>query len=345
MENNKSFFQAAKMPREQFQINLSITGIQADQWIDYLGPEIYCWWIKFHSWIDNSATKKYNSHVPYTLESVYDEHLKVSKANFYRKIKKLWECGLIEIAEFEFSERKSQKPKNIFVYSYPFNKAELQYKPLEKLRDWNKNYESESKKAGLKGALKRWENHGINSDTVENPVDNRPKSVDKPVENSPVDNVDNVNKHGINSDTVDGINSDTVTVSNQIPNQLINNLVNKPNKHNQLLNNSLLSQSEIDLIQESLKEFNFNAGEREKVIELINYEQIYDISKRDIILVAKRMVNNPNIINRPAYFVKGLKMSIENDELSWGKRSSTSGKLNSNSVKPKNLPFYNWLEE
>ena len=51
-------------------------------------------------------------HIPYTLESVF-EKLGVSQTTFYRKIKVLWECGLIEIVEFGRSERKSQKPKNI----------------------------------------------------------------------------------------------------------------------------------------------------------------------------------------------------------------------------------------
>ena len=340
--SNESFFKAGKMPREQFQINLTITGVQADQWIEYLGPEVYCWWIKFHSWIDNSATKKYNYHIPYTLESVYKEYLKVSKPTFYRKIKKLWECGLIEMAEFEYSERKSQKPKNIFVYSYPFNKAELQYKPLEKLRDWEKDYESESKKAGQRGALKRWESKeekdGIKSDTVEKPVDNSPDSVDNPVDNSPVDNVDNVDNHGINSDTVHGIKSDTVTVSDLIPNQLINNLFTKTNNLNQSLNNSL-SKTKIDLIQAELKKFNFEEGERERIIELIIIRGLFSVTKQDIAKQAQFMATRPNIRNRSWYFVEGLKI---NEGRTYPTKATTTQDQEAVTTP---LPFYNWLEQ
>ena len=95
---NESFFKPGKMPRAQFQINLTITAVQTDQWINYLGPEVYCWWLKFHSWIDNKSKYDYKNHIPYTLESVMSKkYLDVSPTTFYRKIKKLWECGLIEI--------------------------------------------------------------------------------------------------------------------------------------------------------------------------------------------------------------------------------------------------------
>jgi predicted transcriptional regulator len=336
---DKSFFQAGEMPRNQFQVNLKITGVQTDQWIDYLGPEIYCWWLKFHSWIDNSPTKKYKNHIPYTLESVMSEkHLNVSKSAFYRKIKKLWECGLIEIYEFEPSERKSQKPKNIFVYSYPFNKAELEYKPLEKLRDWAKDYDSESKIAGMKGPLIK------KAKAKEKAVDNSPKTVDKPVDNSLVDNVDNVNKYPPKFGTVYPPRFGTVTLPDLGPNQLLNNLVNIINNHNQLLNNSL-SQSKIDLIQELLKNYNFNAGERERIIELINNRGLFSISKVEMIKQADYMSKRTDIIDRPIFFVNGLEMNIKNDKPTWGKRSSTSGKHNTNNVRPKKLPFYNWLED
>jgi predicted transcriptional regulator len=312
MTNPKSFFQAGEMPRNQFQINLSITGVQTDQWMDYLGPEVYCWWLKFHSWIDNSPNKKYEKHIPYTLESVM-EKLGVSQSTFYRKIKKLWECGLIEIAEFDLSERKAQKPKNIFVYAYPFNKAELQYKELEKLRDWKKDYDSESKIAGEKGAFKRWEMNPPKSDRVEKsqekPVDKSEKNVDNPVENSPVDNVDN---YPTKSDRVYPTKSDRVTLPILIANQSLNNLINLINNHNQLLNNSFLSQSEIDLVQEILKEFNFNAGERETTIELLNNRQI-PVSKQEIIRQAQYMAKRPDIRNRPVYFVNGLETNIDRE--------------------------------
>jgi len=344
--SNESFFKAGKMPREQFQINLTITGVQADQWIEYLGPELYCWWIKFHSWIDNSPKKNYENHIPYTLESVMSEkHLNVSKSAFYRKIKKLWECGLIEIYEFELSERKAQKPKNIFVYSYPYNKAELQYRPLEKLRDWNKEYESESKIAGIKGALikkakekERKEAYPPKSGTVGKPVDNSPNSVDNPVDNSPVEIVDNVDNYPPKSGTVHPPKSGTVTLPDLGPNQLINNLVNKTNNLNQSLNNSL-SKTQIDLIQAELKKFNFEEGERERIIELIIIRGLFSVTKQDIANQAQFMATRPNIRNRSWYFVEGLKMN----EGRVYPTKATTNKDQEAVTTP--LPFYNWLEQ
>lgn len=304
MTNPNNFFQTGEMPRNQFQINLSISGVQTDQWMDYLGPEVYCWWLKFHSWIDNSPKKKYEKHIPYTLESVM-EKLGVSQTTFYRKIKKMWECGLIEIYEFEYSERKAQKPKNIFVYSYPFNKAELQYKPLEKLRDWKKEYDSESKIAGIKGALIK------KSKQKEQEKSDPTKSgrVENPVDNSPVKPVDNVDNYPAKSGRVYPANFGRVTLPILGASQLLNNLINLINKHNQLLNNSFLSQPEIKLVQEQLKKFNFNAGDRETVIELLNNRQI-PVSEQAITEQAKYMLKRPDIRNRPLYFVNGLEMNI-----------------------------------
>ena len=111
--------------------------------------------------------------------------------------------------EYEKSRRKTQKPKNIIVYDYPFNNADLNIWNLEKRRDWNNDYESESKSAGIRGALRKEsdKSNPPNSETVDestnSPVDNSPISVDNPVDNSPVDNVDNLNTYPPNSETVD----------------------------------------------------------------------------------------------------------------------------------------------
>jgi hypothetical protein len=342
---NESFFKAGKMPRNQFQINLTITAVQTDHWINYLGPEVYCWWLKFHSWIDNKSKYDYKNHIPYTLESVMSEkYLNVSQTTFYRKIKKLWECGLIEIYEFEPSERKAQKPKNIFVYSYPFNNAELQYKPLEKLRDWKTEYESESKIAGIKGALikkskekEREKSHPPKSGRVENPVDNSPISVDNPVDNSPVDNVDNLKIDPPKSERVDPPKSERVTLPDLGANQLLNNLFTKTNNLNQSLNNSL-SQTKIDLIQEQLKIFDFKEGERERIIELIIIRGLFSITKQDIAKQAQFMATRPNIRDRSLYFVNGLKI---NEGRTYPTKATTNQDQEAVTTP---LPLYNWLE-
>ena len=66
----------------------------------------------------------------------------------------------------------------------------MEYKPLEKRRDWKKDYDSQSKLAGIKGALMKKvstkKEYPPNFERVENPVDNHPPKFER-VEN-PVDN-------------------------------------------------------------------------------------------------------------------------------------------------------------
>ena len=75
----------------------------------------------------------------------------------------------------------------------------MNIRPLEKRRDWKKEYESESKLAGIEAQLRKQSNESRGppkSERVQesgnSPVDNSPVSVDNPVDNSPVDNVDNL---------------------------------------------------------------------------------------------------------------------------------------------------------
>ena len=122
---NPELIKSGEMPRAQIRMPQEAY-VQIDKWMDYLGYEQYCWWRKFISWVDRSPSRTYEFHIPYTLESVY-EKLGVSKSHFYKKIRILWECGLIDLVEFDKSTRKTTKPRNIIVYNYPFNKSEFEY--------------------------------------------------------------------------------------------------------------------------------------------------------------------------------------------------------------------------
>lgn len=338
LKMNPEIFKPGEKPREQLRLPQG-SYIQAIQWMDYLGCEQYCWWQKFFTWVNRRPDRVYDQHIPYTLESVF-EKLGVSKATFYRKIKVLWESGLIDIIEFEPSQRKTTKPRNIIVYEYPFNNAEYEYKPLEKRRDWNTQYESESKIHGFRGALKAREIKGLKSETVEktpdSPVDKSPISVDNPVDNSPVDNVDNLENEGLRIETVEGLKTETVRVSELRPNNCTNNITNFTNKLTNVSNNSL-SKTKIDLIQAELKKFDFKEGERERIIELINIKNL-SITLQDITQQAKFMSTRPDIRNRSSYFVTGL-------ELNEGRTYQTKAKTNQDQEAVTTpLPFYNWLE-
>jgi hypothetical protein len=340
-EPKEPILKPGEKPREQLRLPQG-SFIQAIQWIDYLSPEVYCWWIKFHTWVNRQPNRLCDQHIPYTLENVF-ERLGVSKATFYRKIKILWESGLIDIIEFEPSQRKTTKPRNIIVYEYPFNNAVYEYLPLEKRRDWAKEYESESKIHGYKGVLKSLKIKGLKIETVEestfSPVDESPISVDKPVNNSPVDNVDNVDSKGLNPETVEGLKIETVRVSDLRPNHGLNNHIHSTNNIYSLSNNSL-SKTKISLIHETLKIFDFKEGERETIIELIINRGLVSVSKQDIIEQAKYMAKRPDIRNRPWYFVNGLKL---NEGRIYAKPKPNQADTNQEAVTTP-LPFYSWLE-
>lgn len=305
-----SVFEAGKMPREQLRMPQEAY-VQIDKWMDYLGYEQYCWWRKFISWVDRSPTRSYEFHVPYTLESVYSEkHLGVSKSHFYKKIKILWECGLIELVEFDKSARKTTKPRNIIVYNYPFNNPKYEYLPLEKRRDWNTEYESESKKHGFKGALI---SKGLHLETV----------------------VDKGESEGLHLETVEGLQMETVRVSKQRPINIFNNSLISLNNSINNPNNSL-SQTEIELVKEILRAFDFSEGERDQVVELLINRNISGFTKQDIINQGRSMALKTNIRLRAVYFVNGLEANIG--------RTYQTPKPKTEDTHIRKVPFYNWLE-
>lgn len=329
-------FKAGKMPREQLRMPQEAY-IQIDQWIDYLGPETYIWWRKFISWVDRTESREYDFHVPYTLENVF-KRLGVSQTTFYRKIKILWESGLIELLEFEKSARKTQKPKNIIVYNYPFNKKENEYLPLEKRRDWVKDYASESVLAGIRGAIKKSEMNPPKNERVGEDVDKSPENVDKPVDNSLVDNVDKVEANPPKSERVDPPNFERVTLPNMTANNYLNNLTHSLNNNNHDYNNSL-SNARIDLIREILINYQFSEGERERIVELLIHKGLYSkITKHDLISQAKYMVSRNDIRDRATFFVNGIEKNIGREYPK--PRPKKEEQPNSGRV-----PFYNWLEQ
>jgi len=162
--------------------------------------------------------------------------------------------------------------------------------------------------------------------------------VDNPVDNSPVDNVDNLENEGLTAETVEGLTAESVTVSDLRPNNCTNNITNFTNKLTNVSNNSL-SKTQIDLIQEELKKFNFEEGERERIIELIIIRGLFSVTKQDIAKQAQFMATRPNIRNRSWYFVEGLKM---NEGRTYPTKATTNHDQEAVTTP---LPFYNWLEQ
>jgi hypothetical protein len=313
--------------------------VQADQWMDYLGYEQYCWWMKFHSWVNRTGTRYKEQHIPYTLESIYEERLNVSKTTFYRKIKVLWECGLIDIIEYEPSERKSQKPKNIIVYEYPFNDAMKEYLPLQKLRDWKKDYDSESKKAGMKGGLMKKfstnEDYPPKSETVEKTVDNpyppKIETVEKTVDNSVED--------GFKIETVDGFKNETVTVSELVANNVFNNLLMSSNNLINVSNNSFVNKELNNELENSLT--------KQDLLKIANdfYSEfaVGRYSKKQWVTLTTQLVDEiidtkVDLTNPVKYIYASLKNIAYHHDFK-------NGKVEKKNTRNPDVPFYNWLEQ
>lgn len=214
-----TFVQKGKKKREELRLPV-LHFIVADDWLDKLDKSFNIW-LKLHTWVDRTDAERDYDVIPTDLGRLM-ERLNVSKSKFYRLIKPLWEYGLIDIIEYDQSKRNSQKPKNIVVYEYPFHERERQYIPLEKLRDWEKDYESVSKQAGMLGG--------------------RPK------------------KDGFKNETVDGFKNETVTVSEMKHNNYTNNSNNLTNNYNNYTNTTntqdkkISSSSSREIIDNELKE-------------------------------------------------------------------------------------------
>lgn len=151
-------FQKGKKPREQHNLPILYFPV-ADDWIDKLGKDAFCSWLKFYSWCDRSNDRyfKEDDAIPSSLAKV-QKRLGVGKNVFYNKIiKPLWNYGLIDIAEYGDSKQEGTKPLNILVYEYPQNDKATVFSPLEKIRDYDTDYHSESRTFAKSGGRRKKE--------------------------------------------------------------------------------------------------------------------------------------------------------------------------------------------
>jgi hypothetical protein len=152
LSSNQSYVKAGKK-KTRGELRLpNMYFIMADDWMNKLGHEVFCAWLKLYTYVDrrNEYIETDGGHIPYSFESTASK-LGVSESKFYRLIKPLWEFGLIDIFTYEKSQRSSNKPRNIIVYDYPQNNPKLSTEPLAKCRDWKKDYSSSYKLFGMKG--------------------------------------------------------------------------------------------------------------------------------------------------------------------------------------------------
>lgn len=271
--------------------------IVADDWIDKLGYETFGVWLKFHTWVDRTDAQREYDLIPRSLEKCL-EKLSVSKSKFYRLIRPLWEYGLIDIVEYEESNRRSQKPKNIIVYEYPFHEVIRKYQPLEKLRDWKTDYDSASKTYGMTGGRPRKIKRKSNYKLIRN-YRFKSKTVD-----------------GFNNETVDGFKFKTVTVSKIKPNNVSNNSSNVSNPYTNESNLSINNEaiSHLDL-PDSIK--NILSMQRDRLID-------YNFNLKDIEMnykAYKTTLNEYQYAHMLAIAIKEIKEPIHSSTANFLQKS------------------------
>lgn len=155
MTDTITFKQGTKK-RHELQLPV-IHFVAADDWIDKLGPDAFCAWLKFYSWCDRSKNRldKENDVIPSSFNKIINK-LGVSRQKFYKKIlPALWNYGLIDIVEYDMSSSNGRKPMNIIVYDAPQNIVEKKFKPIEKIRDYEKEYTSVARTFAKTGGRKK----------------------------------------------------------------------------------------------------------------------------------------------------------------------------------------------
>lgn len=349
-----SIVKQGKKKRAEFSLP-ALHFIVADDWIDKLG-ESFTIWLKLYTFVDRTDMQREYDRVPWSLEKIYDK-LKISKSKFYRLIKPLWEYGLIDIIEYEESERKAQKPKNIIVYEYPFHIIERKYSELEKLRDWKTDYDSTSKVAGQTGGRPK---------KIDAAASSEPES--KTVENEEVDGfknetVENQDFNGFKNATVNGFKNETVTVSELKPNNDSNSSIKDSYSHNKDSNinssSSFKNDNEeeedlnnifFDFLRNFCFENNFCNSEyqfnqikkrlRNKAVNKFTAMQVQNAYNKTLDQIYNQNVDQPHL-----YFASVLENEIVNDRLYKIKDYEVKKQKQEFFERVNKIPFYNWLEE
>lgn len=116
----------------------------ATDWIDKLGEKTFCVWLRFHAFCAYAEDGEDTIKIPKSLNSLA-LLLGVSKPTLQKHIKILWNYGLIELTEHTASQNPGTKPINVLVYDFPQNDIRKQTQPLEKVRDYDRDYQSDGK--------------------------------------------------------------------------------------------------------------------------------------------------------------------------------------------------------
>lgn len=149
-QQSVTFSHAKKRTRAELRLP-QLHFIAADDWADKLGEKSFLAWLKFYTYADRRAEDRENDLIPSSMNGLCKK-LGVSKSTFYQTvIPALWNFGLIDFEEYE---NGNVTALNIIVYEYPQNKPELATKPLDKIRDYQTEWQSKNRENGKKGGRK-----------------------------------------------------------------------------------------------------------------------------------------------------------------------------------------------
>ncbi|MEP9408528.1 hypothetical protein ABKP09_19615 [Peribacillus frigoritolerans] len=205
----------AEIPKEHIRLP-QLHFVAAMDWIDKLGEKAFCGYLKLFTLGDRKgkSLKDDSANIPKSLDLVRKDIGISSKTTFYDKvIKPLWNFGLIDLEEYEASTRKSQKPVNIIVYPYPNMEYERMVKPLEKLRDYETDYNSaakiHAKKKPNKSTVQKMDGNEIGDNDENSPKSTVQKMDGGPYKKWTVDRTESVRNNLRSNSFTNALNSFT----------------------------------------------------------------------------------------------------------------------------------------
>ena len=204
--NNHVTFKKGEKKREELSLP-HMYYVVADNWIDTLSEKTFCLWLKFITICDRSDSDRENDKIPDSIAGVA-ERFGMSKNTFMKHIKTLWNYGLIDLEEYAKSKNEGQKPINIIVYEAPQNRTELMIKPLEKVRDYAKDYNSAAKKFAARKKKK------ASGEQAKKPAVKRVSTPVQKTERAPVQKIERAPVQKIEPNNVSNIYSNVSNIYN-----------------------------------------------------------------------------------------------------------------------------------
>lgn len=272
----------AEVPKEHLRLP-QLHFISAMDWIDKLGDTAFCAYLKLFTLADRKgkSLKRDEAKIKDSLTNVQKE-LGISRGTFYNKvIEPLWSYCLIDLETYEESKMKknAQKPVNIIVYPYPNMEFERMVQPLEKLRDYKTDYNSEARIHARKKPKK------TDIDTVQNldgiVIGNKEEKPD-------FNTVQNLDGGPSKNRTGDRLKNEQNNLSNNSFNNVLNSFNNVEEEEEEIVP-SILDNPSLKLLNELAIQSGFNEDLAMDLVICVNEKGITNLNE-SVIMEAFRLV-------------------------------------------------------